>query len=97
MNVHDLDKNRDTYVKTTADQYPVLPTELDPVNHPSHYIRGGIECLDVIEAWDLDYCLGNVVKYVCRAGYKSPDKLEDLRKAEVYLKRAIAAAEKNKG
>ncbi len=65
----------------------------DPVNHPAHYTRGRIEVLDFIEDQKLGYHLGQVVKYVCRAGKKDPAKyVEDLSKAEFYLKRAIANA-----
>jgi hypothetical protein len=64
----------------------------DSVNHPNHY--GGkdnpYEAIKVIEAWELDFSLGNAVKYICRAGRKSEDSLEDLRKAHWYLTRAIA-------
>lgn len=66
----------------------------DPVNHPSHY--GGdttYEAINVIEAWALGFCLGNVVKYLSRAGRKSPDAIEDLRKARWYLDREIARLE----
>ena len=54
------------------------------VNHPNHY--GGVdnpyEAIKVIEAWDLDFHLGNTVKYISRAGKKHQDKeLEDLLKA----------------
>lgn len=62
----------------------------DPVNHPSHYTTGGIETIDFIEAKGLGFCLGNVVKYVARAG-KKDDKLEDLKKARWYLDREIAS------
>lgn len=66
----------------------------DPVNRPAHYTSSGIETIDAIEAWDLDYRLGNVVKYVSRAGKKDPAKtVEDLRKARWYLDRAIMHAE----
>ena len=64
------------------------PTDL--VNHPSHYTESGIETIDVIEAWKLDFCLGNAIKYISRAGKKDSSKeLEDLRKAQWYLNRAI--------
>lgn len=63
----------------------------DPVNHPSHYCLGGIEVLDAIEAWELPYHLGNVVKYVARAGKKnSSTYLQDLQKAQFYLNRFIS-------
>lgn len=61
----------------------------DMVNHPPHYMTGGIETIDFIEAKRLDYHLGNVVKYITRAGKKS-DEIEDLKKARWYLDRAIA-------
>jgi hypothetical protein len=60
----------------------------DKVNSPSHYKVGGIETIDFIEAKGLDYHLGNVVKYISRAEYKD-DKLENLKKAQWYLNRAV--------
>lgn len=62
------------------------------VNHPLHY--GGenntYEVINVIETWQLDFHLGNVVKYIARAGVKSADtELEDLKKALWYLQRKI--------
>jgi len=62
------------------------------VSHPSHYADGwsnGAEVIDLTE--HLSFCAGNVVKYVCRAGRKDPDKyVEDLEKARWYLDREIA-------
>ncbi len=67
----------------------------DIVNHPSHYTNGGIETIDFIEAKELNFSLGNVVKYVSRAGKKDPKKtIEDLRKAEWFLNREIKRLEK---
>ena len=68
----------------------------ETVNHPSYYKTGGIEAIDVIEAWDLDFCLGNTVKYISRAGRKSDKVLEDLQKAAWYLNREIERRKKNK-
>ena len=69
-------------------QAPCL--EHDAVNHPSHYRgAGGLEAIDVIEAFTLDYHLGNALKYILRAGRKTTDPTEDLRKASWYLRRAI--------
>lgn len=63
----------------------------DPVNHPSHYTTGKIECIDFIKDKELGFCLGNAVKYIVRAGKKDPDKtVEDLQKAVWYLNREIA-------
>jgi hypothetical protein len=63
----------------------------DPVNHPEHYKAGGIEVIDFIESKDLNYRLGNVVKYISRAGKKDSDPVQDLEKAAWYLKREIDA------
>lgn len=62
----------------------------DNINHPSHYNVGKIEAIDVIDDWDLGFCLGNTIKYISRAGHKDPAKeIEDLKKAEWYLHRYI--------
>jgi hypothetical protein len=56
------------------------------------------EAIKVIEAWDLDFHLGNTVKYISRAGKKETDKeLQDLKKALWYLERKIQSLEKNNG
>jgi hypothetical protein len=60
----------------------------DPVNHPAHYKYGGIETIDFIEAKELGYNLGNVVKYVTRSDHKGNRK-QDLEKAMWYLTREI--------
>lgn len=64
----------------------------DPVNHPSHYTDGSIEVIDYIEDKELDFCLGNAVKYISRAGKKG-DAAEDLKKAVWYLERKIQRLE----
>lgn len=62
----------------------------DVVNHPSHYASGRIEVIEALEDWNLGFHLGNVVKYVARAGKKDPTKeIEDLEKSAWYLKRKI--------
>ena len=61
---------------------------VDVVNSPAHYKHGGLETIDVIEAWKLDYLLGNTIKYISRAKHKGKE-LEDLSKAQWYLNRAI--------
>ena len=68
----------------------------DPVNNPTHYTDGGIETIDFIEAKRLGYHLGNVVKYICRAGKKGTNMgMQDLQKARWYLDRAIEKNEIN--
>lgn len=64
----------------------------EAIKHPPHY--GGesnpFEVIKVIEAWNLDFKLGNIIKYVARAGKKDPEKLlQDLEKAKFYLDRKI--------
>lgn len=69
----------------------------DPVNHPAHYTDGQIEVIDFIEDKKLPYHLGNVIKYICRAGKKDPGKtVEDLQKASWYLNRYIRYIRKAK-
>lgn len=61
-----------------------------------HYKTGTVEAIDLIEAYDLDFCLGNAVKYIARAGRKG-DAVEDLEKAMWYLQRKINQLNDNKG
>ena len=63
----------------------------EAVNHPSHYggEKNPYEAIKVIEAWGLNFSLGNVLKYMSRAGKKSDATLEDLKKAAWYLNREI--------
>lgn len=62
---------------------------VEKVDHPGHYGGGALdpyEHIKVVEAWGLNYELGNATKYICRAGKKpGVDALEDLRKAQFYL------------
>lgn len=80
-------------VTKAVEPVKISTKEHDVVNHPSHYTRGNIEVIDFIEDQQLPYHLGNVVKYVARAGYKG-DKVEDLKKAQWYLNRYIRTLEK---
>ena len=68
----------------------------DNINHPSHYTShpSGIKCIDIAEHHD--FCIGNAIKYLWRAGLKSEDgiskkekQIEDLKKAIWYIKREI--------
>lgn len=63
----------------------------DPVNHPVHYTNhpSGVECIQVVR--HMNFNLGNVVKYIWRAGEKDgvPD-IQDLEKARWYLNDEIA-------
>ena len=58
----------------------------DKISHPEHYTFGKFEPKDVIWDWGLDFYLGNVIKYVARAGRKNGStKVEDLQKARQYI------------
>jgi DNA-binding CsgD family transcriptional regulator len=78
-------------VQVSPDDSANHPAHYDPVNHPAHYKKGGIEVIDFIEAKQLGYHLGNVVKYISRAYHKGG--MEDLLKAQWYLNRAIEKGE----
>jgi hypothetical protein len=77
-----------------SDFKKTLTTTKEAVNHPAHY--GGednaYEAIKVIEAWGLDFLLGNTVKYIARAG-KKDSEVQDLKKAKFYLERRIAKLE----
>ena len=60
----------------------------DAVNHPTHYHPDTIEAIEAIEAWKLNFNLGNVVKYIARCEHKG-NKEQDLKKALFYLTREI--------
>jgi hypothetical protein len=63
---------------------------MDKVNHPKHY--GGkdnpYEAIKVIEAWNANFNLGNVLKYISRCGKKDRE-IQELEKAAWYLNREI--------
>ena len=59
----------------------------EQVNHPSHYVKG-IEPIEVIESWNLNFSLGNAIKYILRSPYKDK-QIEDLEKARWYIDREI--------
>jgi len=66
------------------------------VDHPNHYHPSSIEVIDAIEAWNLNFSLGNSVKYIARSGLKDPKKtIEDLEKAVWYLNREITRLKTN--
>lgn len=103
--VHNIEHN------TCFKEYKLYPNEIernyniifgsgetaeDPVNHPSHYTAGGVECIDAITAALCKYedpvdawLAGQVIKYLWRAPLKGKYK-EDIEKAQFYLNRLIA-------
>lgn len=91
------DKSKYTYKCELKNDSIEIAENSDTVSHPPHYADGwsnGAEVIDLTE--HLSFCAGNVVKYVCRAGRKDPDKhVEDLEKARWYLDREIARVKDN--
>lgn len=94
--VHYDTNGNEIYEEDCINDAPTYPQEQladierrEAVNHPDYYKRGGIEVIDAIEAWELGFHLGNVVKYIARAGRKTADSLQDLQKAAWYLDREI--------
>ena len=64
----------------------------DLIHNPPHYTFSKYEPKDVIRSWNLNFNLGNVVKYVARAGKKlGSNKVQDLLKATEYLRFEIDA------
>jgi hypothetical protein len=61
----------------------------ETVNHPSHYQGIGMEVIDIIEAFNLNFSLGNAIKYILRADKKGNRK-QDLEKARWYLNKEIS-------
>lgn len=66
---------------------------MNNIKHPEHYCYGKYEPKDVIRGWQLNFNLGNVIKYIVRAGRKG-DALEDLQKAKQYIEYEIEALER---
>lgn len=70
---------------------------MNDVYHPKHYTEhpSGVECIQIAEAFN--YNLGNVIKYVWRAGLKTKDPLQDLQKAARYIEFEILRVQREQG
>jgi len=74
---------------STADMsFSNFSVKKEAVEHPSHYNQGKIECMDVVRDQNLNFNLGNVIKYIFRSKHKGKE-IEDLEKACFYLKYEI--------
>ena len=98
LGMNDIGKNCNDRIEMCTECWNEEVKEIESVkeavNHPSHYNKG-IETIDYIESWNMNFNEGNAVKYITRAKYKN-NELEDLKKARFYLDRLIGIAE-NKG
>lgn len=74
----------------------LVRTQHDPVNKPAHYRAhpSGVECIQITE--HMNFCLGNAVKYIWRAGLKTDDPIVDLEKARWYIDRELERLKNNK-
>jgi hypothetical protein len=79
----------DLYLNEIRQDELVMQVKDDPVDHPSHYKGNNFEVIDIIEDFNLDFELGNCIKYILRAGKKGNSYVEDLKKAAWYLQRKI--------
>ena len=82
----------DIYRPLEVPEFLLDPAPVDPVEYPGHYMDhpSGVECIEVAQHFNFN--LGNVIKYVWRAGAKG-DAVQDLRKARKYLDFEIARLE----
>lgn len=86
---HNCPRNDCGYALYDGAGPPLAPIKHDAVEHPKHYTShpSGVECIQITE--HMNFCLGNALKYLWRAGQKS-DELKDLKKARWYIDREIA-------
>lgn len=74
-----------------------VETDVDLVNHPSHYTQGSIECIDALKAATVSktgieaVCTANAIKYLWR--YEEKNGIEDVKKARWYIDRLIKELE----
>ncbi len=90
-NIDKVEKN----LKSIEDLENETIIENSMVNHPQHYQSSKIEVIDIIDEFNLDFALGNVVKYILRSEKKGK-QLEDLQKAAWYLNHKIKKLENEK-
>ena len=74
-------------------KYAEIISYKEEIEKPLHYKTDSIDVIDFCKIYDLNFNIGNIIKYVCRAGKKG-DRLEDLYKAKDYLEREIKHYEK---
>lgn len=80
------------YYHARLEEARAAPIAADPVNYPPHYKAGGLEAIDVMEAFaPTNIHRASALKYLLRAGRKSTSPVEDLQKAKWYIERELAA------
>jgi hypothetical protein len=88
-NTSPIEAHKNWCVLAPSFEHIDVPKLHDPVNHPSHYTEhpSGVECIQITE--HMNFCLGNAVKYIWRAGLKNDNAIEDLKKARWYVDREL--------
>ena len=92
-------KSRASDDRLEQDLNECIGHDFDVVNHPSHYTKGNIECIDAIESATTGksgieaVCVANIIKYLYR--YEEKNGLEDVKKAKWYLNKLISELESN--
>ena len=92
-------KSRANDDRLEQDLNECIGQDFDVINHPSHYTKGSIECIDAIDSATTGksgieaVCVANVIKYLFR--YEEKNGLEDVKKAQWYLNKLISELESN--
>jgi len=89
----DVEMEDGTELSVYAHRVILEKSDVDVVNNPSHYTQhpSGVECIQITE--HMNFNLGNALKYIWRADLKN-DAIEDLKKAEFYIKRELKRLDK---
>ena len=96
-NLYDRDKWANFYetgnLKPSNETQPTANSLIGKTKYnPSHYQRGRIQVWDFIVDQQLDFLAGNIIKYICRAGYKNQEtEIDDWLKIRAYVNRKIEA------
>lgn len=97
-NLYDRDQWDDFYGTNNSKQSNETPPTVSSLErlttkyNPSHYKRGRIQVWDFIVDQQLDFLAGNIIKYICRAGYKDQEtEIDDWFKIRAYVNRKIKA------
>lgn len=95
IEVEGIKSTLDVEIPSESGTVYLRPDGPDAVNHPPHYTDhpSGVECITITQ--HMNFCLGNAIKYVWRAGLKSENPEQDLQKAVWYINREIARLKAN--
>ena len=94
--INDFSGRTIAYFDNYIDAQKFVDRVNNDVEHPKHYNDhpSGVECIQITE--HMNFCLGNAMKYIWRAGIKTDSPIEDLKKAKWYIEREIARIENSR-